>query len=71
MTTKTWTQTEQQGPGRRYWHETAEEARAHAAARAAAGYSTFFEGCTSWVSFGKKATRRTRAVLAGLDPLSQ
>jgi|GEM_PF-5985402 len=70
---KTYYETEIQGPGRRFWFRSRNAAEAFAAAKAARGYQVSCD-CedqpTVWASFAKKRSERVALVLAGIDPLS-
>lgn len=78
MTKKTWTESEPQGPGRRYWFETPVAAELFAQQRESLGYFALREGSSAWISYARRQralkTRRRRdltrvhSMFAGKDP---
>lgn len=69
MKKKTWIETEQQGPGRRYWFDSVVDAKAFFADRQRGGAVGFQEGRTVWLAFSRKP-KEVASVLAGIDPLA-
>ena len=70
---KTYTESEVQGPGRRYWFRTVAARTAFAAAKRRAGYAVFSEGMTVWASRSKKWPRSAavdEVMRGGIDPHS-
>ena len=79
---KTWTTSERQGSGRRYWFETVEATEAFVAAKRAAGKRVLHDTrivptdtnwktlplATCWVADARRKTVTTTAMFAGLDP---
>lgn len=67
-TKKTWTESERQGRGRRFWFGTVMDAMRFGAERRRRGYHAVHDGRTVWVSFGKRLTRDVVEQRAGRDP---
>ncbi len=70
MNKKTWTDSERQGMGRRYWFDTTEEAVKFHHRRVVSGKRNergFVEGCTVWLTRSRDDT--VDYVLAGLSPV--
>jgi len=74
ITEATYSTTERQGPGRAYWFETADDARAFAVEKAKLGHKVIYDSYSPdyvWVSYSKKYTsEKVKQVLAGIDPVA-
>jgi hypothetical protein len=74
VTKKTWTDTEKQGPGRAYWFDSVEDAKAFAKQKKAKGHAILDNSESSkyvWISTTtKNHSGRTKEVMMGIDPTS-
>lgn len=74
ITEATYSTTERQGPGRAYWFEKADDARAFAVEKAKLGHKVIYDSYSPdyvWVSYSKKFTsEKVKQVLAGIDPIA-
>lgn len=71
MQFRTWTETEIQGRGRRYWFHTTKDAVDFHTRKRSAGYRAVYDGNgsrTVWVPFGKTLTPDIQRQEAGMDP---
>lgn len=77
---KTWTESERQGRGRRYWFDEKQDAQDFFNLKRKAGYRAVFDGdrpilqeeetYSVWVPFAKKMNSDIEAVEHGIDSLS-
>jgi len=66
---KLYTESEVQGPGRRFWFRNRADRDRFERAKKRAGYATFAEGKTVWASRSKKRSRAVDLVIrGGVDP---
>lgn len=66
---KLYTESEVQGPGRRFWFRNRTDRDTFANAKRRAGYSVFAEGRTAWASRSKKRSHAIDLVIrGGVDP---